>query len=88
MLRGPGVSKSSSARVFAHQACRAGIGALSAFTGISPELMTTCRKGHYRKMLAYLARTDLVVLDDLRLAVMGNASHRNLAKILEDCDER
>lgn len=50
--------------------------------------MTACRKGHYRKMLAGLARTGLVVLDDLKLAVMGNTPHRNLAKILEDRDER
>ena len=39
-------------------------------------------------MLAGLARTDLVVLDDFGLAVMGDEQRRDLLEILEDRYER
>ncbi len=39
-------------------------------------------------MLAGLARTDLVVLDDFGLTVMGDEQRRDLLEILEDRYER
>ena len=90
LITGPaGVGKSFIACALAHQACRAGLSVrYLRLPRLLNDLTTARGDGRYRKVLAGLARTDLVVLDDFGLAVMGDEQRRDLLEILEDRYER
>ncbi|WP_298185372.1 IS21-like element helper ATPase IstB, partial [Acidiferrobacter sp.] len=90
LITGPaGVGKSFIACALAHHACRAGLSVrYLRLPRLLNDLTTARGDGRYRKVLAGLARTDLVVLDDFGLAVMGDEQRRDLLEILEDRYER
>ncbi|MDN0077786.1 IS21-like element helper ATPase IstB [Crenobacter sp. SG2303] len=86
LLTGPtGVGKSWLASALAHQACRQGY---SAHYVRVPRLLEELALGHsdgrYGKLLARLAKIDVLVLDDWGLAVLDHAQRRDLLEILDD----
>jgi DNA replication protein DnaC len=52
------------------------------------ELAIARGDGRYRKLLAQLARLDLIILDDFGLAALTEEQRRDLLEILEDRYER
>lgn len=90
LITGPtGVGKSWLACAFAERACRSGH---SAFYARAPRLhhdLAVARgDGSYGRMLARLAKTELVVLDDFALTPLKDQERRDLLEILEDRHER
>jgi DNA replication protein DnaC len=90
LITGPtGVGKSWLACAFAERACRSGH---SAYYARAPRLhhdLTVARAdGSYGRMLARLAKTDLLVLDDFALTPLKDQERRDLLEILEDRHER
>ncbi len=80
-----GVGKSFIACALAHQACRQGFRALYRRTPrLFHELTLARADGTYVRLLAKLARVDVVVLDDWGLAPMQDQERRDLLEILED----
>ena len=90
LITGPaGVGKSYLACALAHQACRENLSVrYLRLPRLLNELTIARGDGRYRKLLASLARTDLIVLDDFGLAVLGEESRRDLLEILEDRYQR
>ncbi len=90
LITGPtGVGKSFIACALAHQACRDGRSVrYLRLQRLLSELSVARGDGRYRKLLAQLARTELLVLDDLGLAAMNDEHRRDLLEILEDRYER
>lgn len=90
LITGPaGVGKSYLACALAHQACRENLSVrYLRLPRLLNELTMARGDGRYRKLLASLARTDLIVLDDFGLAVLGEESRRDLLEILEDRYQR
>lgn len=90
LITGPaGVGKSYIACALAHQACREGLSVrYLRLPRLLNELGIARGDGRYRKLLASLARTDLIVLDDFGLAALGEESRRDLLEILEDRYQR
>lgn len=90
LITGPaGVGKSFIACALAHQACREGMYVrYLRLPRLLNELGIAKGDGRYRKLLAQLARTDLIVLDDFGLAVVGDEQRRDLLEILEDRYQR
>lgn len=90
LISGPaGVGKSFIACALAHQACRDG--ATVRYLRVARllnELAVAKGDGRYRRLLAQLARTDLIVLDDFGLSAMSDEQRRDLLEILEDRYER
>lgn len=84
-----GVGKSWLACAFAERACRQGH---SAYYARAPRLyhdLAVARgDGSYGRMLARLAKTDLIVLDDFALTPLKDQERRDLLEILEDRHER
>ena len=84
-----GVGKSWLACAFAERACREGY---SAYYVRAPRLhhdLAVARgDGSYGRMLARLAKTDLLVLDDFALTPLKDQERRDLLEILEDRHER
>lgn len=90
LITGPtGVGKSWLACAFAERACRTGH---SAYYVRAPRLyhdLAVARgDGSYGRLLARLAKTELVVIDDFALTPLKDQERRDLLEILEDRHER
>jgi len=90
ILIGPtGIGKSWLGEAFAERACRSGY---SAYCVRAPrlfrELHVARGDGSYLRVLARLAKIDLVVIDDLGLAPLTSAERHDLLELLEDRTER
>ena len=80
-----GTGKSFLACALAHQACRHGYRALYWRTSrLFHELTLVRAAGTYPRLLARLARVDVLVLDDWGLAPIQDQERRDLLEILED----
>ena len=90
LLVGPtGIGKSWLAEAFCERACRSGY---SAYCVRAPrlfrELHVARGDGSYLRVLARLAKIDLVAIDDLGLAPLTSAERHDLLELLEDRTER
>jgi len=90
LITGPaGVGKSWLACAFAQRACRSGH---SAYYVRAPRLhheLTVARgDGSYGRLLARLAKSELLVIDDFALSPLKDQERRDLLEILEDRHER
>ena len=90
LITGPtGVGKSWLACALGHKACREGYSVLYLrLTRLWRELAVSRGDGRYLKLLAGLARMDLIILDDLGTEALGEAERHDLLEILEDRYER
>jgi DNA replication protein DnaC len=80
-----GTGKSFLACALAQKACREGFSALyHRVPRLLSELATGKADGRYSKLLAGLARADVLVLDDFCLHPLTDAPRRDLLEILED----
>lgn len=80
-----GAGKSFLACALAQKACREGFTALyQRLPRLLPELALAKADGRYSKVLAGLARVDVLVLDDWGLHPLADAHRRDLLEILED----
>lgn len=86
LITGPtGVGKTWIACALAHKACREGYSVLYLrLPRLFQELPIAKGDGRYPKLLAQLARTDLLVLDDWGLLKLSAEQRRDLLEILED----
>lgn len=86
LITGPtGVGKSYLACAFAQKACREGYSAVYVrITRLFADLGLARGDGRYIKMLAGLAKTDLLILDDYGLAKFSLDQRHDLLEILED----
>jgi DNA replication protein DnaC len=86
IISGPtGVGKTYLACALAHQACRYGFSAFYAQTSrLLQELLMTKGDGRYLRMLAALARTELLILDDWGLETPTQEQRRILLELLDD----
>ena len=86
IIVGPtGIGKTFLACALAHRACREG---MSAFYVRSPKLYYTLAMaradGSYARMLAKLAKTSLLIIDDLGMAQMTESERNDLLEVIED----
>ena len=90
LITGPtGVGKSWLACALGHKACREGYSVLYLrLTRLWRELAVARGDGRYLKLLAGLARMELIILDDLGTEALGEAERHDLLEILEDRYER
>ena len=90
LICGPtGVGKSYLACALAHRACREGYSAqYTRLPRLLEDLALARADGTYPKLLARLARLDLLVLDDWGLAKLNDPQSRDLLEVLEDRYER
>jgi DNA replication protein DnaC len=80
-----GTGKSFLACALAQKACREGFtAAYHRVPRLLAELGTAKADGRYAKVLAGMARVDVLVLDDWGLHPLTDASRRDLLEILED----
>jgi DNA replication protein DnaC len=80
-----GTGKSYLACALAQKACREGFSAAyHRVPRLLAELATAKSDGRYAKVLAGVARVDVLVLDDWGLHALNDASRRDLLEILED----
>ena len=80
-----GTGKSYLACALAQKACREGFtAAYHRVPRLLAELATAKADGRYAKVLAGVARVDVLVLDDWGLHALTDASRRDLLEILED----
>jgi DNA replication protein DnaC len=86
LITGPtGAGKSFLACALAQKACREGFSAAyHRLPRLLSELGTAKVDGRYPKLLASLARIDVLVLDDWGVHPLGDAQRRDLLEILED----
>lgn len=86
LITGPtGTGKSFLACALAQKACREGFSALYyRLPRLLPDLALAKADGRYGKLLATMARTDLLVLDDWGLQPLTDGHRRDLLEILED----
>ena len=86
LITGPtGVGKSWVACALAQKACREGYSAYyHRLTRLLQELPLARGDGSYAKLLAHLAKTDVLVLDDWGLVKLNAEQRRDLLEILED----
>ena len=85
-ITGPtGVGKTYLACALAQQACRKGYRALyRRVPRLFDELTLARADGSYPRLLARLARVDVLVLDDWGLAPLADQERRDLLEIIED----
>lgn len=90
LITGPtGVGKTWIACALANKACREGFSArYLRLPRLLQDLGIARADGRYPKVLAELAKTDLLVLDDWGLAPTTNEQRRDLLEILDDRCER
>jgi DNA replication protein DnaC len=86
IIVGPtGAGKTYLSCALAHKACREG---MTAFYLRTPKLYYTLAMaradGSYARVLAKLARTSVIVLDDLGLAALADSERRDLLEVIED----
>ena len=82
-----GVEKSFLACALAHQACRKGYRAgYRRASRLFHELALARADGSYVRVLAKLARLDVLIVDDWALAPVQEPERRDLLEILEDRD--
>jgi DNA replication protein DnaC len=80
-----GTGKTFVACALAHQACRQGYRALYwRVSRLFHALALARADGTYARLLAKLARVDVLVLDDLALVPLQDAERRDLLEVLED----
>lgn len=86
IITGPtGVGKTWIACALANKACREGFSARYVrLPRLLQELGIARADGRYPKLLAELARTDLLVLDDWGLTPLNDEQRRDLLEILDD----
>ena len=86
LITGPaGVGKSWIACALAHSACRHGHNAsYRRLPRLMTELAIARADGTYPKLLASLAKTDVLVIDDFGLAKLSAENRRDLLEITED----
>ena len=86
LITGPtGVGKTWIACALAHKACREGYTAqYLRLPRLMAELPIAKGDGRYPKLLASLAKTDLLVLDDWGLVKLNAEQRRDLLEILDD----
>jgi len=86
LISGPtGTGKTYLACALAQSACRADYSARYArLPRLLADLALARADGRYGKLMVGLARTDLLVLDDLGLQLLTDAERRDLLEILED----
>jgi len=86
LITGPtGVGKTWLACALAHKACREGYTAqYLRLTRLLRELMVAKGDGRYPKLLADLARVDVLILDDWGLMKLNAEHRRDLLEVLED----
>jgi len=86
LITGPtGVGKTWLACALAHKACRAGYTArYLRLTRLLRELMIAKGDGRYPKLLADLAKVDVLILDDWGLMKFNAENRRDLLEVLED----
>jgi DNA replication protein DnaC len=90
LILGPtGTGKSFLACAFAERACRSGYTAVYLRTPrLLQDLAVARGDGSYGRLLARLARVDLLVCDDWLLAPLKDAERRDLLEVIEDRTER
>ena len=86
LITGPaGIGKSWIACALAHGACRNGYSAAyRRLTRLLTELSIARADGRYPKLLASLAKTHVLVIDDFGLAKLSAENRRDLLEIIED----
>jgi len=90
LITGPtGVGKSYLACALGHKACRDGYMVLyQRLPRILHDLTIARHDGRYKKLMAALLRTDLLVLDDFGIVPVTQEGLRDLLEILEDRYDR
>lgn len=90
LLIGPtGIGKSWLAEAFAERACRSGYTAYCARASrLFHDLHVARGDGSYTRVLARLAKLDLLVVDDWGLAALTGPERHDLLEVLEDRSER
>lgn len=86
LITGPtGIGKSWLACALGHQACRDGFNVLYArVPRFFRELTLAKGDGRYLKLMKSLAKTNLLILDDLGTSTLKDEHRRDLLEILED----
>ena len=86
LITGPaGIGKSWIACALAHGACRNGYSAAyRRLTRLLTELSIARADGRYPKLLASLAKTHVLIIDDFGLAKLSAENRRDLLEIIED----
>ena len=90
LITGPtGIGKSWLASAFVQSACRHGFTATYVRAPrLLHELAVSRGDGSYARLLAKLAKLDLVAIDDWLLASLTDAERRDLLEVIEDRSER
>jgi DNA replication protein DnaC len=85
-ITGPtGVGKSYIAQALGHQACLSGYSVLYVrLPKLQLALIQARAAGSYAKYLERLARTQLLILDDMGIAALDDGDKRDLLEIIED----
>jgi DNA replication protein DnaC len=86
LITGPtGTGKSWLACALGHTACRNGLTVRYVrLPRLLQDLATARSDGSYGRLLAHLARTDLLILDDWGLAPVGDRERRDMLEMIED----
>lgn len=86
LITGPtGCGKTFLACALAHQACREGYTVrYLRLPRLFQDLQIAKGDGRYAKLLAALAKTDLIALDDWGIAPLADEQRRDLLEVLED----
>jgi len=80
-----GIGKSWLACALAHQACREGFSALYLrLPRLLAELDISRGDGRYPKLMASLAKTDVLILDDWGLGPLNPSHRRDLLEVIEE----
>jgi DNA replication protein DnaC len=90
LITGPtGIGKSWLACAFVQSACRQGYSATYVrMPRLLHELAVSRGDGSYARVLARLAKLDLLAVDDWLLAALTDAERRDLLEVIEDRSER